>query len=442
MKMDISHIMQNSNTNLEPFTEKDLTTAISHLKHGKASGLDGITPEMVKHLGVNGRGWLLSLLNKCATSLKIPKIWKRAKVVALLKPGKDPTSPKSYRPISLLCTIYKLYEHMILARILPPVEEHLSVDQAGFRPGCSCCSQVLNLTQYIEDGFENKQITGTVFVDLTAAYDTVNHRALIFKVAQIVQNSTMVRIIESLLSNRRFHVEMDGKKSRWYNKDNGLPQGSVLAPVLFNIYTNDQPQYPNIHRVLSFKEHVTKLKGKLGSRTSLLSKLTSTNWGADPKTLRHIALALYNSTGEYCAPVWARWCHAHKIDAELNKAYRIITGVLKSTPLPALYRITGIPPPYIPCKTITKVERHKQLNNPRHSLFGHQEVRQRLKSRKSFTSVEATDPSQAASHRRECWQEYDNGQHNEALPDPEEKLPPGSNLRRKEWATLTLLLRR
>ncbi|KAK3892430.1 hypothetical protein Pcinc_003663 [Petrolisthes cinctipes] len=140
MRIDISHIMQNSNTNLEPFTEEDLTTAISHLKHGKASGLDWITPEMVTHLGVNARGWLLSLLNKCATSLKIPKIWKRAKVVALLKPGKDPTSPKSYRPISLLCIIYKLYERMILARILPPVEEHLSVDQAGIRPGRSCCN--------------------------------------------------------------------------------------------------------------------------------------------------------------------------------------------------------------------------------------------------------------------------------------------------------------
>ena len=135
---------------------------------------------------------------------------------------------------------------MILARIHGTVEEHLSPDQAGFRPGRSCCSQVLNLTQYIEDGFETKQITGAVFVDLTAAYDTVNHRALLLKVAQIVRNSPLVRIIESLLVNRRFYVEMDGKKSRWHIQNNGLPQGSVLAPILFNIYTNDQPQYQNL----------------------------------------------------------------------------------------------------------------------------------------------------------------------------------------------------
>ncbi len=68
-------------------------------------------------------------------------------------------------------------------------------DQASFRPGQSCCSQALNLTQYTEDGFKTKQITGAVFVDLTAACGTVNHRPLVLKVAQTIQNSTLVQII-------------------------------------------------------------------------------------------------------------------------------------------------------------------------------------------------------------------------------------------------------
>ena len=67
-------------------------------------------------------------------------------------------------------------------------EEQLSPDQAGFRAGRSCCSQVLNLTQYIEDGFELGKITGAVFVDLTAAYDTVNHRLLLLKLAKVIRN--------------------------------------------------------------------------------------------------------------------------------------------------------------------------------------------------------------------------------------------------------------
>ena len=119
-----------------------------------------------------------------------------------------------------------------MARIQPIVEEELTRDQAGFRPGRSTCGQLLNLTQYIEDGYEEKNITGTVFVDLTAAYDTVNHRILLLKVARMVKNKTIVNIIKSLLSNRRFFVEMDGRKSRWRKQKNGLPQGSVLAPTL------------------------------------------------------------------------------------------------------------------------------------------------------------------------------------------------------------------
>ena len=81
---------------------------------------------------------------------------------------------------------------MILAWMSPAVEEKLTSDQAGFRPGRSCCSQVLNLTQYIEDGFENKQITGVVFVDFTAAYDIVNHRSLLLKVAHIGKDANIV----------------------------------------------------------------------------------------------------------------------------------------------------------------------------------------------------------------------------------------------------------
>ena len=139
---------------------------------------------------------------------------------------------------------------MVMARMAPTVEEQLTPDQAGFRPGRSTCGQLLNLTQYIEDGFEEKQITGTVFVDLTAAYDTVNHKTLLLKVAKMIKNKKIVSIIQSLLENRRFFVELDGRKSRWRNQKNGLPQGSVLAPTLFNIYTNDQPQFDKIRRFI------------------------------------------------------------------------------------------------------------------------------------------------------------------------------------------------
>ena len=179
IKREMDDILQQCGDSFEPFSLKELEEAIKQLKVGKAAGLDGITAEMILHFGKATRDWILSMVNNSAESCAIPATWRKAKVVALLKPGKDPTLKKSYRPISLLSILYKMYERMILARIFPLVEEKLTPDQAGFRPGKSCCDQLLNLTQYIEDGFENKMITGAVLVDLTAVYDTVNHRILL-----------------------------------------------------------------------------------------------------------------------------------------------------------------------------------------------------------------------------------------------------------------------
>ena len=105
-------------------------------------------------------------------------IWSK-KIIAILKPGKDSAIPKNYRPISLLCHTYKLYERLIINKVSPLLEQHLIKEQAGFRPGTSCTSKLLNLTQHIEDGYQRGMITDAAFVDLSAAYDTMNHRILI-----------------------------------------------------------------------------------------------------------------------------------------------------------------------------------------------------------------------------------------------------------------------
>ena len=84
-------------------------------------------------------------------------------------------------------------------------------------------------------------ITGAAFVDLSAAYDTLNHRILIQKLYNTTQDSQLCRVLQNMQSNRRFYVELNNERSRWRKQKNGLPHGSVLSPILFNIYTNDQP---------------------------------------------------------------------------------------------------------------------------------------------------------------------------------------------------------
>jgi hypothetical protein len=108
----------------------------------------------------------------------------------------------------------------------------------------------LHLTQHIEDGFETKKITGAVFVDLSATYDTINLRKLKRKVYELTLDLKFTRIIKMLLNKRHFYVSLQGKKSRWRKQRSALPQGSVLAPTLFNIYTNDQPTNLNTKHFL------------------------------------------------------------------------------------------------------------------------------------------------------------------------------------------------
>ena len=135
--------------------------------------------------------------------------------MGLLKPGKEPSVAKSFRPISLLCHTYKLVERLILNRIAEHGDAKLIPEQAGFRPGKSCTSQLLNLMEHIKDGYDNRLITGAVFVDLSAAYDMVNHQRLLSKVLEMTGDVHLTDLIRTMLESRCFFVVLNGKKSRW-----------------------------------------------------------------------------------------------------------------------------------------------------------------------------------------------------------------------------------
>jgi len=147
-------VAKEENFLIQPFSLRELKEAVQDMKDNKAAGIDELRVEQIKHFGQRTLAWILELMNNCVTSMQIPKCWRKARVVALLKPGKDPTEAKNYRPISLLCHLFKVLERMILKRISDYVDKALINEEAGFRPGRSCCRQVLNLTRYIEDGYE------------------------------------------------------------------------------------------------------------------------------------------------------------------------------------------------------------------------------------------------------------------------------------------------
>ena len=148
---------------------------------------------------------------------KVPRLWRQSKIIAILKPGKVYTMPMNYRPISLLCHMYKLYESLTLDRIAPIVKWHLINDQSGFRSGKPCTIQPLNFTQNIEDGYQKGMITGATFVDLSAAYETVNHIIIMQKLCNTTHDNTHVYVecpIEFLYGTEQQAKQMD-KSVEW-----------------------------------------------------------------------------------------------------------------------------------------------------------------------------------------------------------------------------------
>ena len=179
-------------------------------------------------------------------------------MVAIPKPAKPVGDPKSYRPISLLCIHCKIIERLIYTRVEPLIDSLLHKEQAGFRRGKSTVDQVVLLTQNIEDYFEAKKKAGAVFIDLTAAYDTVWHRGLTCNLLKLLPDKHMVKIIMELIRNRSFILTTGAsKQSRLRRLKNGVPQGLVLAPLLFNIYTYDLPSM--ISRKLAYADDLALL---------------------------------------------------------------------------------------------------------------------------------------------------------------------------------------
>ena len=139
------------------FSRREFAASLQHLKPGKAPGPDSICSKLILQSGAALKSWLRDFISSCLRRLKIPKIWRRAVVVAIPKLAKPVEDPKSYRPISLLCVPYKILERLIYARVEPLVDPLLPKEQAGFRRGKSTVDQVVLLTQNIEDSFEAKR---------------------------------------------------------------------------------------------------------------------------------------------------------------------------------------------------------------------------------------------------------------------------------------------
>ncbi|CAB0041795.1 unnamed protein product, partial [Trichogramma brassicae] len=230
------------------FTPGQVLRMIRKTKLRKAPGPDGIPNEALRHLPPRAIATLTRLYNGILRTGHYPSIWKLGRVIMLPKPNKNVLNPGSYRPITLLATISKVFEKLLLQHLTPHVTPR--DEQFGFRAEHSTTLQLTRVLHHMTTAYNKGEKTVGVFLDMEGAFDRVWHPGLIYKLSTSTTPRRVVKTVANFLTNRLFQVAVGDSVSTVRTIEAGVPQGSCLSPVLYARYTDDIPLESGSHLAL------------------------------------------------------------------------------------------------------------------------------------------------------------------------------------------------
>ena len=222
------------------FSIDDIAKILQNVDPNKAHGHDKISIRMLQLCGNSICKPLELILKQSMESGSFPSEWKKGNVVPIHKKD-DKQCLSNYRPVSLLPICGKIFEKLIFNEMFKFFIENelISPNQSGLKPGDSCTNQLLAITHEMYKSFDEVFEVRGVFLDISKAFDKVWHEGLIFRLKQDGVSGNLINLLCDFLKNRKQRVLLNGQVSGWSDVKAGVPQGSILRPLLFLIYIND-----------------------------------------------------------------------------------------------------------------------------------------------------------------------------------------------------------